>query len=44
MRGDFDEDEDDDEFDCPAGADGCPLAGTEECDWECPYSDEDDDE
>lgn len=31
-------DDDDDEYDCPAGAEGCPLAGTEECDWECPYS------
>jgi hypothetical protein len=27
------------EFDCPAGPDGqCPLAGSEECDWDCPYS------
>jgi len=42
MRGDFDEDEfDDDEimpFECglsPRG--GCGLAGTEECEFECPY-------
>lgn len=38
---DFDDDTDD--FDCPrfwvAGKGGgwhCPLAGTEDCDWECP--------
>ena len=32
-------DDDDDEFDCHMGPDGsCGLAGTEECDWECPYS------
>lgn len=40
------EDANDDElegFDCPRGADGCPLAGTEECDWECPWPEEDDD-
>lgn len=45
MRGDFDEDEldDEDDFDCGMTSDGgCTLAGTEECDWECPYSYEDD--
>lgn len=27
------------EFDCPKGPDGyCPLAGSEESDWDCPYS------
>ena len=32
---DFD---DGDDFDCHRGPDGsCGLAGTEECDWECPY-------
>ena len=34
-----DEDVDDEPgFDCPASSDGCPLAGTEECDWDCPHS------
>jgi hypothetical protein len=39
----FDDDEEDVEitFDCPAFLDGghmyCPLAGTEDCDWECPH-------
>ena len=33
------DDDDEDEFDCHMGRDGsCGLAGTEECDWECPYS------
>ena len=46
MRGDFDEDEFDDEpdefdddefFDCGMTPDGqCMKAGSEECDWECP--------
>jgi hypothetical protein len=38
---DYDDDEpdDDEEFDCHMGPDGsCGLAGTEECDWECPYN------
>jgi hypothetical protein len=41
---DFDDDESDPDeefldFDCRMMADGqCPLAGTEECDWECPRS------
>lgn len=30
-------DDDDEEFDCHMGRDGsCGLAGSEECDWECP--------
>jgi hypothetical protein len=34
---DFGEDEDD-YFDCAMGPDGyCGKAGSEECDWECPY-------
>lgn len=46
---DFDDDEcdyedEDDEFECGAWFNGkfdyyhCQLAGTEDCDWECPYS------
>lgn len=39
---DPDYDPDDEEFDCPMFWDGdhyhCPLAGTEECDWECPHN------
>ena len=39
---DPDYDPDDEQFDCPAFWDGdrfhCPDAGTETCDWECPYS------
>ena len=38
---DYDNEPDDDdlEFDCHRGPDGsCGLAGTEECDWECPYN------
>ena len=36
---DFFEDDDDEElFDCGMMADGgCSKAGTEECDWECPH-------
>jgi hypothetical protein len=35
----LDADDDEDYFDCHRGKDGsCGLAGTEECDWECPYS------
>lgn len=52
MRGDFDEDEIDDDFDVTAAAElfgdvggdcamdrhgHCGKAGSEECDWECPY-------
>ena len=42
MRGDFDEDEFDDDdivsFECGfSPRDGCGLAGTEECEFECPY-------
>lgn len=53
MRGDFDEDEQDDfdyydglpddvdpydAFDCAMDRHGnCGKAGSEECDWECPY-------
>lgn len=34
----YDDDEEED-FDCHRGPDGtCGLAGTEECDWQCPYS------
>lgn len=39
-----DEDEDGFEFECGAFINGrfdysaCRLAGTEDCDWECPYS------
>jgi hypothetical protein len=30
--------DDDETFDCHMGPDGdCELAGTEECDWDCPY-------
>lgn len=37
----FDEFEDDDDFDCHMTPDGyCELAGSEECDWECPFSGE----
>ena len=33
------EDNEYEEFDCHRGPDGsCDLAGTEECDWECPYN------
>lgn len=41
---DFDEDDDAFEFECGAFFNGrfdyyaCRLAGTEDCDWECPYS------
>lgn len=39
-----DEDEVEDEFECGAWINGrfdyysCQLAGTEDCDWECPHS------
>lgn len=39
-----DDDEEDDGFECGAFINGrfdysaCQLAGTEDCDWECPYS------
>jgi len=39
-----DADEEDDGFECGAWFNGkfdfysCQLAGTEDCDWECPYS------
>ncbi len=39
-----DDDEEDDGFECGAFFNGrfdfyhCQLAGTEDCDWECPYS------
>ena len=34
------EDEDEDYFDCGfVPGEGCLLAGTEDCDFECPYSD-----
>lgn len=38
----YDEDLDDDEMeDCGQTPDGlCQLAGTEYCDWTCPYADE----
>ena len=40
----FDEDEDELEsayFDCGMTSDGyCTKAGSEECDWDCPYSGE----
>lgn len=33
-----DEDIEEGDFDCHMGPDGsCGLAGTEECDWDCPY-------
>jgi hypothetical protein len=33
------DDEDDYEFDCGfIPGDGCSMAGSEDCDWECPYS------
>lgn len=42
---DFDSEDDlEDDFDCGAFTNGkfdfyaCRLAGTEDCDWECPYS------
>lgn len=36
---DDDFDEPDDEFDCHRGRDGsCGLAGTEECEFDCPYN------
>jgi hypothetical protein len=51
MRGDFDEDEDPDfepdecDFDCHMDRDGsCGKAGSEECDFECPYQWPDEDE
>lgn len=33
------DDDDEPDFDCPFDPNSghCPLAGTEECDWECPY-------
>jgi len=35
---DFDECDFEDEFDCAMMPDGlCGKAGSEECDWECPY-------
>jgi hypothetical protein len=39
-----DDDEEEDDFECGAFINGrfdyagCQLAGTEDCDWECPYS------
>lgn len=36
---DCDELEDEFEFDCGLGPDGqCSMAGSEDCDWECPHS------
>ena len=36
---DFDEDEEYDFFDCGRMRDGsCTMAGSEMCDWECPFS------
>jgi len=33
------EEELEDQFDCALGADGqCAMAGSEDCDWECPMS------
>lgn len=35
---DDEDNEDESDFDCHMGPDGsCGLAGTEACDWECPY-------
>ncbi len=32
-------DEEDEEFDCGLGPDGqCSMAGSEDCDWDCPHS------
>lgn len=34
-----DEEDEDEFFDCGMTPDGlCQLAGTEDCDWECPYN------
>ena len=36
---DFLDEDEDDFFDCGLGFDGqCALAGSEDCDWECPHS------
>lgn len=36
---DFEAEEDEDQFDCGLGPDGqCSMAGSEDCDWECPHS------
>jgi len=35
-----DEQDDEEEFDCHLGPDGqCGAAGSEDCDWNCPYRD-----
>jgi len=37
---DFDDDFDEDDFECGfIPGDGCLMAGTEDCDFECPYRD-----
>lgn len=34
------DEQDEEEFDCHLGADGqCGAAGSEDCDWNCPYRD-----